>query len=43
MDNNVAQNWRLGLFQSTVSNIIGIVGIGPFITNPILIGLLGGM
>ena len=43
MDNNVAQNRRLGLFQSTVLNMIDMVGIGPFITMPIVIGLLGGM
>lgn len=34
---------RLGLFQSTVLNMIDMVGIGPFVTLPIVIGLLGGM
>ncbi len=43
MDVNAAQNRRLGLFQSTVLNMIDMVGIGPFITMPIVIGLLGGM
>jgi fructoselysine transporter len=37
------QNRTLGLFQSTVLNMIDMVGIGPFITMPIVIGLLGGM
>ena len=43
MDINAAQNRRLGLFHSTVLNMIDMVGIGPFITMPIVIGLLGGM
>ncbi len=34
---------RLGLFQSTVLNMIDMVGIGPFITLPIVMGLMGGM
>lgn len=34
---------RLGLFQSTVLNMIDMVGIGPFITLPIVMGLIGGM
>ncbi|MBC7936472.1 MAG: amino acid permease [Rhizobacter sp.] len=34
---------RLGLFQSTVLNMIDMVGIGPFVTLPIVIGLMGGM
>jgi len=34
---------RLGLFQSTVLNMIDMVGIGPFITLPIVMNLLGGM
>lgn len=38
-----AQNRTLGLFQSTVLNMIDMVGIGPFVTMPIVIGLLGGM
>ena len=43
MDINAAQNRRLGLFHSTVLNMIDMVGIGPFITMPIVIGLMGGM
>jgi fructoselysine transporter len=34
---------RLGLFQSTVINMIDMVGIGPFVTLPIVMGLMGGM
>lgn len=34
---------RLGLFQATVLNMIDMVGIGPFITLPIVIGYVGGM
>lgn len=34
---------RLGLFQSTVLNMIDMVGIGPFVTLPIVMGLMGGM
>lgn len=34
---------RLGLFQASVLNMIDMVGIGPFVTLPIVIGLLGGM
>src|SRR5437868_15523193 len=34
---------RLGLFQSTVFNMIDMVGIGPFVTLPIVIGYIGGM
>ena len=37
------QNRTLGLFQSSVLNMIDMVGIGPFITMPIVIGLMGGM
>ncbi len=33
---------RLGLFQGTVLNMIDMVGIGPFIVLPIVIGKLGG-
>ena len=43
MDNNPTENRRLGLFHSTVLNMIDMVGIGPFITMPIVIGLMGGM
>ena len=34
---------RLTLFQGTVLNMIDMVGIGPFVTLPIVIGLTGGM
>ncbi len=34
---------RLGLFQAAVLNMIDMVGIGPFVTLPIVIGLMGGM
>ena len=43
MDVNATENRRLGLFHSTVLNMIDMVGIGPFITMPIVIGLMGGM
>ena len=43
MANANVQTRTLGLFQSTVLNMIDMVGIGPFITMPIVIGLLGGM
>ncbi|MEO7767693.1 MAG: APC family permease [Ferruginibacter sp.] len=33
----------LGLFQSSVLNMIDMVGIGPFVTLPIVMGLMGGM
>ncbi|MBS1511419.1 MAG: APC family permease [Bacteroidetes bacterium] len=33
----------LGLFHSTVLNMIDMVGIGPFVTLPIVVGLMGGM
>ena len=36
-------NRRLGLFQSSVLNMIDMVGIGPFVTLPIIMGLMGGM
>jgi len=32
----------LGLFQSSVLNMIDMVGIGPFVTLPMVIGLIGG-
>jgi fructoselysine transporter len=32
----------LGLFQGTVLNMIDMVGIGPFVTLPIVIGYMGG-
>jgi fructoselysine transporter len=34
---------RLGLFQSSVLNMIDMVGIGPFVTLPIVMGFMGGM
>ncbi len=33
----------LNLFQSTTLNMIDMVGIGPFVTLPIVIGYVGGM
>jgi amino acid transporter len=33
----------LGLFHSTVLNMIDMVGIGPFVTLPIVIGFINGM
>src|SRR3954468_2771443 len=33
----------LGLFQSSVLNMIDMVGIGPFVTLPIAMGFMGGM
>lgn len=33
----------VGLFQSTVLNLIDMVGIGPFVTLPIVMSLMGGM
>jgi fructoselysine transporter len=39
----VSLHRRLGLFQSTVLNMIDMVGIGPFVTLPIVMGLIGGM
>ena len=38
-----AMQRRLGLFQSTVLNMIDMVGIGPFVTLPIVMSLVGGM
>jgi amino acid transporter len=34
---------HLGLFHATVLNMIDMVGIGPFVTLPIVMGLMGGM
>lgn len=36
-------NRTLSLFHASVLNMIDMVGIGPFITMPIVIGMLGGM
>lgn len=33
---------RLGLFQATAINMIDMVGIGPFITMPMVIGIMNG-
>ena len=33
---------RLGLFQSTVLNMIDMVGIGPFVTLSIVISVMNG-
>jgi fructoselysine transporter len=43
MSSSNTQKRSLSLFQSTVLNMIDMVGIGPFVTMPIVIGLLGGM
>jgi amino acid transporter len=37
------QKRALNLFQSTVLNMIDMVGIGPFVTLPIVISIIGGM
>ncbi|MEP7168093.1 MAG: amino acid permease [Bacteroidota bacterium] len=43
MQNNSPELKRdLGLFQSTVINMIDMVGIGPFITLPLVISLMNG-
>ncbi len=42
MSETTALPRRLGLFQATVLNMIDMVGIGPFITLPIVIGYMGG-
>lgn len=34
---------KIGLFKATVLNMIDMVGIGPFITLPIIMGYIGGM
>jgi len=34
---------KLGLFQATVLNMIDMVGIGPFVTMPLVIAYIGGM
>src|SRR6266705_6832579 len=36
------QERRLGLFQATAINMIDMVGIGPFITMPMVIGIMNG-
>jgi fructoselysine transporter len=43
MPSQTVQKRSLNLFQSTVLNMIDMVGIGPFITLPFVISLLGGM
>jgi amino acid transporter len=43
MDRTGTLQRRLGLFQSTVLNMIDMVGIGPFVSLPIVIGFIGGM
>ncbi len=43
MNNTPTLQRRLGLFHSTVLNMIDMVGIGPFVTLPIVMGLMGGM
>jgi amino acid transporter len=34
---------KLGLFQATVLNMIDMVGIGPFVTMPLVIAYVGGL
>ena len=41
MSTQLALQRRLGLFQATVLNMIDMVGIGPFLTLPLVIGLIG--
>jgi len=41
-NNSPALKRELGLFQSTVINMIDMVGIGPFITLPLVISLMNG-
>ncbi len=43
MSNQNNQARHLGLFQSTTLNMIDMVGIGPFVTMPIVMSLIGGM
>jgi amino acid transporter len=33
---------RLGLMQATATNLIGMVGVGPFLTIPVMIAAIGG-
>jgi fructoselysine transporter len=42
MQENAVLPRRLGLFQSTVINMIDMVGIGPFIVLPLVIDIMGG-
>ena len=39
---NVTLERRLGLAQATAINMIDMVGIGPFITLPMVIGMMNG-
>lgn len=39
---NAGLERRLGLFQSTVINMIDMVGIGPFVVLPLIISYIGG-
>jgi fructoselysine transporter len=41
-DTNKNLERKLGLFQATTLNMIDMVGIGPFITLPIVMGIMGG-
>jgi len=41
-DENTGFRRRLGLFQSTVINMIDMVGIGPFVVLPLVIDIMGG-
>ena len=35
-------NRGMGLLQATATNIIGMVGVGPFLTIPFMVGAMGG-
>jgi amino acid transporter len=38
----VTLNRGMGLLQATATNIIGMVGVGPFLTIPFMVGAMGG-
>jgi hypothetical protein len=42
IDENNGFKRKLGLFQSTVINMIDMVGIGPFVVLPLVIDYMGG-
>jgi amino acid transporter len=37
-----SESRRFGLFQATALNMINMIGVGPFITIPLLMTALGG-
>ncbi len=43
VENNKEQKRVLNIFEATAINMIDMVGIGPFVVMPIVIGLIGGM